>query len=75
MTHPGIIQVSGETAHTRFALEEIARYAGGARGMTILAFYQDELRKCQDDKWRFVRLFYSVVNWDDRIPRLGAYTP
>ncbi|OZB92925.1 nuclear transport factor 2 family protein [Paenibacillus sp. XY044] len=61
-THPGIIQLEGDTAVGRAYLSELARLQNGRSGLNY-AVYHDRYRRTEDG-WKFAERVYEVRYFD-----------
>ena len=68
-THPGTIQLNGDTASGRTYLQEIGRARDGRQGMNF-AIYHDHYRRT-DEGWKFTERIYEV-RYEDDSPLTGA---
>jgi ketosteroid isomerase-like protein len=57
-THPGTIQLDGDTATGRAYLQELARTLDGRQGLNY-AIYHDRYQRT-DDGWKFAERVYEV---------------
>ncbi|MFI6491674.1 nuclear transport factor 2 family protein [Streptomyces sp. NPDC050564] len=57
-THPGMMQIDGDTATGRAHMQEIARTRDGRQGLNY-AIYHDRYRRTPDG-WRFTERVYEV---------------
>ena len=76
-----VLSVDGDTARARSTIHEIGRIKpesrdllDGVDGMSILALYDDELRRGSDGTWRFSRRTYQVALFDGHAPK-GDVSP
>ena len=51
--HAMVIEVSGDRATARCAVNEVARPLGGESGVNLLGMYFDDIVREQDGEWRF----------------------
>ena len=68
-THPGMIQLDGDTASGRAYIQELARARDGRQGMNY-AVYHDRYRRT-DDGWKFTERVYEV-SYLDPTPLAGS---
>ncbi|MFF4837533.1 nuclear transport factor 2 family protein [Streptomyces sp. NPDC001315] len=68
-THPGTIQIDGDTATGRSYMQEIARTRDGRQGLNY-AIYHDRYRRTPDG-WRFTERVYEV-RYLDTTPLAGS---
>ncbi|MFI2733479.1 LUD domain-containing protein [Streptomyces sp. NPDC018711] len=68
-THPGTIQVDGDTATGRAYIQELARMLDGRQGMNF-AVYHDRYERTEEG-WRFAEREYEV-RYLDTSPLAGA---
>jgi ketosteroid isomerase-like protein len=81
-THPGVIQLEGDTASGRDYIYEIGRQRDG-RSVVNYALFHDRYQRTPDG-WKFAERVYEVkyldttplagsphVNWDDANPAVG----
>ncbi|MEU6553214.1 nuclear transport factor 2 family protein [Streptomyces sp. NPDC046915] len=68
-THPGTIQIDGDTATGRAYMQEIARALDGRQGLNY-AIYHDRYRRTPDG-WRFTERVYEV-RYLDTTPLAGS---
>jgi ketosteroid isomerase-like protein len=62
-THPGTIQLDGDTATGRAYIQELARTLDGRQGLNF-AIYHDRYRRTPDG-WKFTERVYEVRYLDD----------
>lgn len=67
MTHSIVIDVEGDTATARVALNEIGKIPGDEKLMNILAIYDDELVR-ENGKWLFKKRVYTVKHLEGNPP-------
>jgi ketosteroid isomerase-like protein len=68
-THPGTIQLDGDTATGRAYIQELARTLDGRQGLNY-AIYHDRYRRTGDG-WKFAERVYEV-RYLDTTPLAGA---
>ncbi|MFJ8626411.1 LUD domain-containing protein [Kitasatospora sp. NPDC093550] len=68
-THPGSIEIDGDTATGRASMHELARLKNGTEGLNY-AVYHDRYRRTADG-WRFAERVYEV-RYLDTTPLTGA---
>ena len=68
-THPGTIQLDGDTATGRAYLQELARTRDGRQGMNF-AIYHDRYQRTSDG-WKFTERVYEV-RYLDTTPLAGS---
>src|SRR5215218_161906 len=68
-THPGTIQLDGDTATGRAYIQELARARDGRQGLNY-AIYHDRYR-CTPDGWKFTERVYEV-RYLDTSPLAGS---
>jgi ketosteroid isomerase-like protein len=68
-THPGIIQLDGDTATGRAYIQELARTLDGWSGQNY-AVYHDRYRRTPEG-WRFAERVYEV-RYEDTTPLTGS---
>ncbi|HEY0816592.1 MAG TPA: nuclear transport factor 2 family protein [Pseudonocardia sp.] len=68
-THPGTIQLDGDTATGRAYLQELARTLDGRQGLNF-ALYHDRYQRT-DDGWKFAERVYEV-RYVDTTPLTGS---
>ncbi|MEV4758128.1 nuclear transport factor 2 family protein [Micromonospora sp. NPDC049559] len=68
-THPGTIQIDGDTATGRAYMQEIVRTLDGHQGLNF-AIYHDRYRRTPDG-WRFTERVYEV-RYLDPTPLAGS---
>jgi ketosteroid isomerase-like protein len=68
-THPGVIQLDGDTATGRAYLQELVRTRDGRQGLNY-AVYHDRYQRT-DDGWKFTERIYEV-KYLDTTPLAGA---
>jgi ketosteroid isomerase-like protein len=68
-THPGIIQLDGDTATGRAYIQELARTLDGWSGQNY-AVYHDRYRRTPEG-WRFAERVYEV-RYEDTTPLAGS---
>ncbi len=68
-THPGVIQLDGDTATGRAYLQELVRTRDGRQGLNY-AVYHDRYQRT-DDGWKFTERVYEV-KYLDTTPLAGA---
>jgi SnoaL-like domain len=68
-THPGVIQLDGDTAAGRAYIQELARTLDGRQGLNY-AVYHDRYQRT-DDGWKFTERVYEV-RYLDTTPLAGA---
>jgi ketosteroid isomerase-like protein len=68
-THPGIIELHGDTATGRAYIQEIARTLDGRQGLNF-AVYHDRYRRTPDG-WKFTERVYEV-RYLDTSPLTGS---
>ncbi|MEU2611628.1 nuclear transport factor 2 family protein [Micromonospora sp. NPDC007271] len=68
-THPGMIQLAGDTATGRAYLQELARTRDGRQGLNY-AIYHDRYRRTPDG-WKFTERVYEV-RYLDTTPLAGS---
>ena len=71
-THPGLIQLDGDTAAGRAYLQELGRLRDG-RSELNYAIYHDRYRRTADG-WKFTERVYEV-RYHDTTPLTGAPPP
>jgi len=54
VTHDGIVDVDGDTAHGRWLILEFLQWSNGTGGQNV-ARYQDDYVRGADGEWRFAR--------------------
>lgn len=62
-THPGTIQIDGDTATGRAYIQELARTLDGRQGLNF-AIYHDRYQRTPDG-WKFAERVYEVRYLDD----------
>jgi len=62
-THPGTIQLAGDTATGRAYIQELARTRDGRQGLNF-AIYHDRYQRTSDG-WRFTERVYEIRYLDD----------
>ena len=67
-THPGTIQLNGDTATGRAYIQELARARDGRQGLNY-AIYHDRYRRTPDG-WKFTERVYEV-RYVDTSPLAG----
>jgi ketosteroid isomerase-like protein len=70
-THPGVIELDGDTATGRTYIQEVVRTLDGIEGLNF-AIYHDRYRRTPDG-WKFTERVYEV-RYLDTTP-LGGYAP
>jgi ketosteroid isomerase-like protein len=70
-THPGVIELDGDTATGRAYLHELARTLDGRQGLNY-AIYHDRYQRTAEG-WKFAERIYEV-RYLDATP-LGGYAP
>ena len=68
-THPGSIQLDGDTATGRAYIQELARTRDGRQGLNY-AIYHDRYQRTGDG-WKFTERVYEV-RYEDTTPLAGA---
>ncbi|MHA6620937.1 nuclear transport factor 2 family protein [Pseudonocardia sp. DLS-67] len=68
-THPGAIQLDGDTATGRAYIQEIGRAVDGRQGLNF-AIYHDRYRRTADG-WKFTERVYEV-RYEDTTPLAGS---
>jgi hypothetical protein len=68
-THPGTIQLAGDTASGRAYIQEIVRTRDGHQGLNF-AIYHDRYKRTADG-WRFTERVYEV-RYLDTTPLTGS---
>jgi ketosteroid isomerase-like protein len=68
-THPGTIQLDGDTATGRAYIQELARTSDGRQGLNY-AIYHDRYQRT-DDGWKFSQRVYEV-RYLDTSPLAGS---
>lgn len=68
-THPGAIQLDGDTATGRAYIQEIGRAVDGRQGLNF-AIYHDRYRRTADG-WKFTERVYEV-RYEDSTPLAGS---
>jgi hypothetical protein len=68
-THPGTIQLDGDTASGRAYIQELARTRDGRQGLNF-AIYHDRYRRTPDG-WKFAERVYEV-RYLDTTPLAGG---
>ena len=68
-THPGTIQLDGDTATGRAYIQELARARDGRQGLNY-AIYHDRYRRTPDG-WKFTERVYEV-RYHDTTPLAGS---
>ena len=68
-THPGVIQLDGDTATGRAYIQELVRTLDGRQGLNF-AIYHDRYRRTPDG-WRFTERVYEV-RYLDTTPLAGS---
>jgi hypothetical protein len=68
-THPGTIQLDGDTATGRAYIQELARTRDGRQGLNF-AIYHDRCQRT-DDGWKFTERVYEV-RYLDTTPLAGS---
>jgi ketosteroid isomerase-like protein len=68
-THPGSIQLDGDTASGRAYIQELARTRDGRQGLNY-AIYHDRYQRT-DDGWKFTERVYEV-RYVDTSPLAGS---
>lgn len=68
-THPGAVQVDGDTATGRAYLQELGRLRDG-RSIVNYAIYHDRYRRTEDG-WKFAERIYEI-RYLDTTPLAGA---
>ena len=71
-THPGTIQLDGDTATGRAYIQELARTRDGRQGLNY-AIYHDRYRR-PPDGWKFTERVYEV-RYHDTTPLTGSAPP
>ena len=71
-THPGTIQLDGDTATGRVYIQELARTRDGRQGLNY-AIYHDRYRRTGDG-WKFTERVYEV-RYLDTTPLAGSAPP
>ena len=71
-THPGSIQLDGDTASGRAYISELLRFRGG-RSELNYAIYHDRYRRTADG-WKFAERVYEV-RYLDTTPLTGSAPP
>ena len=71
-THPGTIQLDGDTATGRAYIQELARARDGRQGLNY-AIYHDRYRRTGDG-WKFTERVYEV-RYLDTTPLAGSAPP
>jgi len=71
-THPGTIQLDGDTASGRAYISELLRFRGG-RSELNYAIYHDRYRRTADG-WKFAERVYEV-RYLDTTPLAGSAPP
>jgi ketosteroid isomerase-like protein len=68
-THPGVIQIDGDTATGRAYIQELVRTRNGIEGVNF-AIYHDRYRRTPEG-WRFTERVYEV-RYVDTTPLAGS---
>ena len=68
-THPGTIELDGDTATGRAYIQELARTRDGRQGLNY-AIYHDRYQRTPDG-WKFTERIYEV-RYDDTTPLAGS---
>ena len=68
-THPGIIELHGDTATGRTYIEEVARALDGRKGLNF-AIYHDRYQRTADG-WKFAERRYEV-RYPNTTPLTGS---
>jgi ketosteroid isomerase-like protein len=68
-THPGMIQLDGDTATGRAYIQELARTRDGRQGLNF-AIYHDRYQRTPDG-WKFAERVYEV-RYEDTTPLQGS---
>jgi ketosteroid isomerase-like protein len=71
-THPGMIQLDGDTAIGRAYIQELARARDGRQGLNF-AIYHDRYQRTPDG-WKFTERVYEV-RYEDTTPLAGSAPP
>ena len=71
ITHPGIIAVFGREGKARFPVTEVGRFVDEKRGITVMGFFEDELRLGMDGHWHFEKRTHTVVHWEEIVPKVA----
>ena len=71
-THPGMIQLDGDTATGRTYIQELVRTRDGRQGLNY-AIYHDRYRRTGDG-WKFTERVYEV-RYLDTTPLAGSAPP
>ena len=71
-THPGTIQLDGDTATGRAYIQELARTRDGRQGLNY-AIYHDRYQRTPDG-WKFAERVYEV-RYADHSPLAGSAPP
>jgi ketosteroid isomerase-like protein len=71
-THPGTIQLEGDTATGRAYIQEIGRAVDGRQGLNF-AIYHDRYRRTAEG-WRFTERVYEV-RYEDTTTLAGSAPP
>src|SRR5260370_14011468 len=72
-THPGTIQLDGDTATGRASMQELARTRDGRQGLNH-AIYHDRYQRTGDG-WKFTERVYQVKYLDTSAPAGSAPRP
>jgi ketosteroid isomerase-like protein len=68
-THPGVIELNGDTATGRAYLQEVVRALDGRQGLNF-AIYHDRYQRTEDG-WKFAERVYEV-RYLDTTPLTGS---
>ena len=72
MTHEGVVEINGDTAKTRWTVQEMVKGKDGNTFQNNVGMYDDELKKV-DGKWLFASRTYHYIYFDESELRGKGY--